>query len=163
PRDILGPVRWVLTLIALAGCGRIGFDLHSGDGGAGDTKGDDGPTSDATPLGARVAYLKAANTNAGDQFGESLAISRDGSTIAVGAPLESSAARTINGNAADNSALEQGAVYVFRRTGATWAQEAYIKAANGDAGDQFGWAVALSGTGDTLVVGARHEDAIAVT
>ena len=93
----------------------------------------------------------------GDQFGEVLAISRDGLTIAVGAPLESSQSTVINSGAADNSALESGAVYVFRRNGA-WTQEAYIKAANAEAGDQFGWGVALSADGNTLVVGARDED-----
>ena len=37
-----------------------------------------------------------------------------------------------------------------------WSQQAYVKASNTDAGDQFGWSVALSG--DTLAVGAHGED-----
>ena len=37
-----------------------------------------------------------------------------------------------------------------------WAQEAYVKASNNDAGDRFGNSVALDG--DTLAVGAQNED-----
>ena len=42
------------------------------------------------------------------------------------------------------------------RDGSTWSQQAYIKASNADAGDIFGFSVAISG--NTLLVGARHED-----
>jgi hypothetical protein len=144
---------WTMGVVAaLCACGRLSFDPLSSDGG---TNGDTGDTP-----GAHVAYLKASNADPGDEFGASLAISRDGSTIAVGAALEGSSARTINGNQADNSAGEAGAVYVFRRTGDVWAQEAYIKASNADAVDQFGWSVALSGDGNLLVVGARGEDSL---
>jgi photosystem II stability/assembly factor-like uncharacterized protein len=58
-------------------------------------------------------YVKASNTEAYDEFGESLALSRDGKLLAVGAPKESSAAKGVNGNQNDNSAKEAGAVYVF--------------------------------------------------
>jgi hypothetical protein len=44
---------------------------------------------------------------------------------------------------------------VFARTGSTWSQQAYLKASNADAADEFGYAVAISG--DTVVVGARGE------
>jgi len=37
-----------------------------------------------------------------------------------------------------------GAVYVFVRTGTTWARQAYLKASNTDTGDHFGYSVALS-------------------
>ncbi len=42
------------------------------------------------------------------------------------------------------------------RSGNTWSQQAYLKASNTGAGDQFGLSVAVSG--DTLVVGAAYED-----
>ena len=103
------------------------------------------------------AYLKASNTQSSDRFGIAVAVSGDGSTVAVGATLEDSAARGINGNQADNSAESAGAVYVFARSGSTWAQQAYVKASNADAGDQFGWSVALSHDGSTLAVGAQSE------
>jgi hypothetical protein len=60
------------------------------------------------------SYLKASNTGASDSFGKALALSSDGSTLAVGAPREASSATGINGNQSDNSALASGAVYVFR-------------------------------------------------
>jgi hypothetical protein len=106
---------------------------------------------------SQQAYLKASNTGADDQFGFVLAVSDDGNTLAVGAPLEDSTATGINGNQADNSAGEAGAVYVFGRSGSSWAQQAYVKASNAGAGDRFGSSLALSADGNTLVVGARNE------
>src|SRR5262249_33934360 len=50
------------------------------------------------------AYLKASNTGAYDEFGSGLALSADGSTLAVGAYQEDSAATGVGGNQADNSA-----------------------------------------------------------
>ena len=113
------------------------------------------------------AYIKASNPGDGANFGSSVALSRDGNTMAVAAYYESSAATGINGNQADRSIPEAGAVYVFARTGTTWSQQAYIKASNtgnaavGDGfaeGDQFGYSIALSADGNTLAVGAIGED-----
>jgi hypothetical protein len=103
------------------------------------------------------AYVKASNPEAGDQFGYAVALS--GNTLAVGAYLEDSAAVGLNGNQTDNTALDSGAVYVFVRTGTTWAQQAYVKASNTAGADYFGRSVALSG--DTLAVGAYFEDSAA--
>ncbi len=102
---------------------------------------------------SQQAYLKASNTDSGDHFGQSVAISGD--TIAVGALLEASNATGVDGNQADNSAIFSGAVYVFTRNGTTWSQEAYLKASNTDAFDLFGYSVAVSG--DTITVGAPGE------
>ena len=110
---------------------------------------------------SQQAYIKASNTNAYDTFGWSVALSADGSTLAIGAAGESSAATGINGNQADNSAQFAGAVYVFTRSGSTWSQQAYIKASNTNSFDQFGQNVALSADGNTLAVGASDEDSSA--
>jgi hypothetical protein len=107
------------------------------------------------------AYVKASNTGANDQFGHSVALSADGSTLAVGALQESSSATGINGNQADNSSAGSGAVYVFSRTGSTWAQEAYVKASNTRANAQFGKSVAVSSDGNLLAVGAIGETSAA--
>jgi hypothetical protein len=106
------------------------------------------------PIFAQQAYLKASNTGAVDQFGWSVAIS--GNTAVVGANREDSTATTVNGDQTNNSALEAGAAYVFVRNAGTWSQQAYLKASNTGADDQFGYSVAISG--DTIVVGAPGED-----
>jgi hypothetical protein len=113
-----------------------------------------GTAWDLTP----PAYIKASNPDAQDAFGHSLALSGDGSTLAVGAYREASNATVIGGDQSNNSASDSGAVYVFLRSGTTWNQQAYVKASNTQADDQFGWALALSSDGNTLVVGARYED-----
>jgi hypothetical protein len=107
------------------------------------------------------AYIKASNAKRDDQFGYTVALSSDGSTMAVGTTAEDSAAKGINGNQADHSALNAGAVYVFVRNGNTWAQQAYVKASNAKAGDQFGASLALSGDGNTMAVGATGESSSA--
>jgi FG-GAP repeat len=108
-------------------------------------------------------YIKPLNTGAGDSFGSAVALSADGSTLAVGAPEEDSNARTINGNHNDNSANGAGAAYVFVRNGTSWSQQAYIKPFNTDPNDGFGRTVALSGDGHTLAVGSSGEDSNATT
>ncbi|WP_246834197.1 FG-GAP repeat protein [Leptospira bourretii] len=102
------------------------------------------------------AYLKPSNMGAGDRFGTTVDIAND--TIVVGANLEASNQITItngSGASANNSAANAGAAYVFRRTGTTWVEEAYLKAPNAEADDQFGNSVAIDG--DTIVVGAFSE------
>jgi hypothetical protein len=100
------------------------------------------------------SYLKASNTDAGDHFGTAIAI--DGDLLAISANGESSNATGINGDEANNDAMNSGAVYVFRLDGDTWVQEAYLKASNSDTNDRFGNALALDG--DTLVVGAEDDE-----
>ena len=103
------------------------------------------------------AYLKASNTRSNATFGERVALSSDGSTLAVTAIGESSAGTGINGNQDDGGAFGSGAVYVFRRAGASWVQEAYVKASNTRRGCLFGGSVGLSSDGNTLAVGAPTE------
>ena len=101
---------------------------------------------------SQQAYLKASNTEANDTFGSSVAI--DGDTVVVGAYHEASSATGVNGDQSDNSAPDAGAAYVFVRNGTTWSQQAYLKASNTDANDEFGAAVV---SGDTVAVGALQE------
>src|SRR5690606_19867542 len=99
---------------------------------------------------SQQAYIKASNTDAGDWFGFGVALSGDGNTLAVSANSEDSNATGIDGDQADNSAPDAGAVYVFVRDGqAQWSQQAYIKASNAEADDGFGYSVALSRDGNT--------------
>ncbi len=106
----------------------------------------------------RRQFLKASNADANDLFGHSLALSENGRVLAVGARAEASLSTLADLDADNNGALGAGAVYIFERTGDTWVETAYLKPLNTNAGDGFGWSLALSGDGQVLVVGAPLED-----
>jgi hypothetical protein len=91
---------------------------------------------------SQQAKLTAADGAELDYFGSSVAVSGD--TAVVGAS---------DGDVGANA--NQGSSYVFTRSGTTWSQQAKLTAADGDAGDQFGGSVAISG--DTAVVGAQGD------
>jgi hypothetical protein len=106
---------------------------------------------------SQQAQLKAANAQAFDQMGLSVAI--HGGTIAVGAITEDSNLTGIQLGAPtdmNNSASNSGAVYVFTRDGSSWTQQAYVKATNPGANDQFGHYLSLDG--DVLGVSSYLED-----
>lgn len=85
-------------------------------------------------------------TAPGDQFGFSLALSDDGSTLAVGAFYK-------DGTGSTGSTLtDSGEVRVFRFINNQWVQFGPQIQGEG-AGDQFGTGVALSRDGNTMVVG----------
>jgi hypothetical protein len=87
-----------------------------------------------------VTKITASDATAGDQFGQSIAVT--GNFIAVGA------------NRADIvSNVDQGAVYLFRRRGHNWVEEEKLTASDGAAGDEFGYS--LSAFGNLMVTGAH--------
>ena len=107
---------------------------------------------------AQEAYIKASNAGVNDRFGDSVALSSDGNTLAVGAYGESSDGTGVNSGAQENdNALQSGAVYLFRYNDSKWTQEAYLKASNAGVYDHFGDSVALSSDGNTLAAGAPRE------
>jgi|TARA_B110000902_G_scaffold266241_2_gene353228 hypothetical protein len=108
---------------------------------------------------SQQAYIKASNNMAsGQHFGNEVGLSGDGNTLAVGAFREDSNATGINGDQANSSGNDPGAVYAFSRTGDIWVQQAYIKASNTEDNDFFGSGVSLNGDGNTLAVVAAGED-----
>jgi hypothetical protein len=106
---------------------------------------------------SQQAYIKASNPDVSDSFGYSVALFGD--TLAVGAKGEDSNATGIQqgspGDPSNNDSQDSGAVYMFTRSGATWTQQAYIKASNPGINNVFGWSLALDG--ETLAVGAPFE------
>ena len=92
------------------------------------------------------AKLKASDADAGDSFGNSVAISGD--TVIVGAMGD------------DETNSQSGATYIYEKPQSGWAdtaqENAKLKASDADAGDSFGNSVAISG--DTVVVGAYGDD-----
>lgn len=111
-----------------------------------------------------IGYFKASNTDADDQFGRGIALSADGKTLVIGAQNEDSGATGVNGNQADNSVPEAGAVYVFRRGANGWRQEAYLKADVVNPGQYFGqgWpvdfaAIGVSADGNLIALGSASD------
>ncbi len=99
-----------------------------------------------------IGYAKASNTGAHDNLGAQVAMSADGSTLAVSADGEDGSA---------NSLPNSGAVYVYRRDGRKWIQEALLKASDGLPNTRLGGGsplafryMGLSANGSTLAVGA---------
>ncbi len=109
------------------------------------------------------AYIKSSNSNLVDSFGFSVSLDADGTTLLVGAPGESSSAQSINGDETDNTGSLSGAAYVFELQNNQWAQTAYLKSTNSDKLDSFGYDVALSEDGLTVVVGSPGEDSNATS
>ena len=106
---------------------------------------------------SQQAFIKASNPGTNDWFGSRMALSGDGSTLAVGSQLENGGSKGINGDQKNQSAEDSGTIYFFTRNGTTWTQTAYVKASNADAYDEFGSAMALSKDGKLMAVGARGE------
>jgi trimeric autotransporter adhesin len=122
------------------------------------TRSAESPTFSAPVHWTQSAYIKASNPDEHDLFGSAVALSANGATMAVSAPGEDSRATGIDGDEIDDRELSAGAVYVFRAVRGGWAQEAYVKASNTEAGDELGASVALGAAGDVLAVGAGNED-----
>ena len=100
------------------------------------------------------ALLKASNANDYDYFGTAVAVSGD--RVVVGAPGENCSSTGVDGDQTTYDAYDSGATYLFVRSGESWSQEAYLKASNTEAGDEFGSAVAIYD--ETVVVTAIQED-----
>lgn len=105
------------------------------------------------------AYLKASNADMNDLFGYVVAVSGD--TIIASAWGEDSSQSYITNSDGDasseNSAINSGAVYVFKKDASgNWIQDAYLKASNAEGWEQFGYSIAISG--NTIAVGVPTED-----
>ena len=141
-------------------------DEDSSTTGVNTTPDEAGPESGAAYIFTRNestwtqrAYLKPTTigtSQAGDGFGQSVAISGD--SVVIGAPGEDSSTTGIN-SSPNESAAGAGAAYIFTRSGTTWTEESYLKPAafgTTQAGDFFGTSAAISGY--TVIIGATFED-----
>ncbi len=79
-------------------------------------------------------------------FGQSVALSANGEIALVGAYETAVGGKQIEG-------YDQGAVYVFRRSGVKWEQQEVLLSGEKESYVEFGWSVALSEEGTTAVVG----------
>jgi len=80
-------------------------------------------------------------------FGQSVALSADGSTALIGAPGSGPG----NGSC---PAFNCGAGYVFARSGDQWIEQQKLTGSDAGIGATFGWSVALSHDGNTALIGA---------
>jgi glutamate synthase domain-containing protein 3 len=91
--------------------------------------------------------------DASDNFGQSVATSADGKTIVVGAWIDEIGANT-----------SSGVVYVYDRIGSSFNQVGILTGSLAvDANDGFGFSVATSADGKTIIVGARADEIGATT
>ena len=111
---------------------------------------------------SQQAYIKASNVGASDGFGTHVALSSAGDVLVVGATGEDSASTGVGGSSANDAASDSGAAYIFSRSGPSWNQSAYLKASNTEAQDRFGSKVAISPTGDFVLVASTEESSAAV-
>jgi hypothetical protein len=86
--------------------------------------------------------LLPSEGGAGDLHGFSVAI--EGDLAAVGSYRS------------DDGSADSGCVYLYQKVGDSWTEIAQLHASDADAGDFFGYSVALSG--DTLIVGAVGDE-----
>ena len=93
---------------------------------------------------SQQAKLTATDGAANDTFGGNVALSGD--TAVIGSL----------GDDDDVNGVDSGSAYVFTRSGTSWSEQAKLTAADGAAGDEFGYSVAI--LGDTAVIGAARDD-----
>jgi hypothetical protein len=92
------------------------------------------------------AKLTASDGAAYDNFGYSVSLSSDGSTVLIGSRYD------------DDKGTNSGSAYIFTRNGSVWTQQAKLVASDGAGGDYFGTSVSLSSDGSTALIGAYLDD-----
>lgn len=115
--------------------GAVGEDAGATNAGAAYVFTDVPPWTEQQKLqGSQVA------SSTESQMGESIALSSDGNILLVGAHGE------------DSPSTNNGAAYVFTRTGSTWSEAQRLT--GNSVSLFFGWSVDMTPDGNTLVIGA---------
>jgi hypothetical protein len=135
-----------------SGAGAFGYSVAlSGNGrtaliGGPDDNGDVGAVWVFTRSGSTWTQqgekLTGGEESGAGEFGTKVALSADGNTALIGGPGEDGGV---------------GAAWVFTRSGSTWTQQAKIVAKGEVGAGRFGASVALSGDGNTALVGAPED------
>lgn len=92
--------------------------------------------------------LVASGESGMAQFGLSVSLSEDGRTALIGGP----------GNI-EGHVDGVGAAWVFTLSGSSWTQQARLTGEGESGGALLGWSVAISGDGDTALVGGPDDSA----
>jgi hypothetical protein len=100
--------------------------------------------SNATWAGVQIDPQSGTTS---DRFGQSVAMSSDGTKVIVGAHRQ------------DTGGSDFGAAYVFTYDGSSWSEQQKIQPSSvGSTDNQFGYGVAMNSNGTKIIVGARYED-----
>jgi hypothetical protein len=98
----------------------------------------------------QTSKLLSSDNNLGDYFGYDVDISGNGNAIVVG----SYGAESVN--------TDTGAAFVYKRIDNNWIQETKLVASDVETGDYFGYAVSISGDGNTVVVTSPLENEVTI-
>jgi len=93
-----------------------------------------------------IKKLTASDAAAGDNFGSSVAFSKDGNVLAIGAEDDD-----------DNGVSGSGSVYLYSGSGTNWTEIKKLTASDAASNDNFGSSVAFSNNG-LLAIGAYQDD-----
>ena len=113
-------------------------------------------TTDARIEKYEFVHLLQTNPLYGEgevKFGYAVAV--DGNTAVIGAYQDDREDDAMTPDV-DERAVDSGAAYVFTRVEGVWEKRAKLTASDGEAYDNFGISVAVSG--DTIVIGASGDD-----
>ena len=97
---------------------------------------------------SQEAAIKPSDVAADDHFGwKSLSVSADGNTLLAASRRHDS-----------NSLSDNGAAYIFTRSGTTWTQEAKLVPSDAHGNQWFGTGGSINANGDIVIVGAERSD-----
>ncbi|MCY9842914.1 hypothetical protein [Vibrio caribbeanicus] len=113
-------------------------------------------------LGSKPEVLTATNKSQHSLFGFSVAVSKDGRKVLVGAPYESSDHAGIyegggRAIAASGRLVASGAAYLFEERGGFYHQLDFIKSPSPRSKEHFGYSVTMDANGEFIAVGAPGE------
>jgi hypothetical protein len=91
--------------------------------------------------------IQASDKQASDYFGNSVAMSSDGTKVIVGARMEDPGGTT-----------DAGSAYIFTYSSGSWGTGVKIQASDKQGSDMFGSSVSMNSDGTKVLVGAAYED-----
>ena len=91
--------------------------------------------------------IEASDKQDSDRFGDSVAMSGDGTKVIVSAYLED-----------PDNISSAGSVYIYTYNGSSWSQQQKIEASDKAVNDYFGYSVAMNSDGTKVIVGSQYED-----
>ena len=98
------------------------------------------------------AKITSSVKSSSSWYGKIVSITNDSTRIAISAHQDDPA-----------GVLNAGAVYIYKRNGTTWTEEAIITASDKVTNDQFGSHLAITGDGTRVIIGSSSADVGGVT